>query len=320
MQAWDRTNRAFPEQTSMNQVLVRADPGRAGEVADALHDAARRAEADPAFAGTAVLRTSPDHRVSMLELGVAGYVSSPKAHTSLDHLRHDYLPATVEKLPGVEVAVTGDIARYADYPAHQKSRMPLIIGALLLVTFALTVWVFGSVVIGLVGVLLNLLSAGAALGVLTLVFQGTWAEGALGFSSTGSIGSRVPLFLFVILFGLSMDYQVFVISRIREAVLRGASTRRAVLDGIGSSAGVVTSAAFVMVTVFAGFVGLHLIEMKEIGLSLAVAVLLDAFVIRIMVLPALLLLLGDRSWYPSRAVRRARAEAAPSPLPAVKVG
>jgi RND superfamily putative drug exporter len=316
MQAWDRTNQAFPEQTSMNQVLVRADPGQAGAVAAALRDVAARAKADPVFAGTSTLRTSADHRVSMLELGVPAYVSSDRAHTSLAHLRKDYLPAAFGALPGAEVAVTGDIARFADYPAHEKTKMPLVIGALLLVTFALTVWAFGSLVIGLLGVLLNLLSAGAALGVLTLVFQGSWAEGALGFTSTGSIGSRVPLFLFVILFGLSMDYQVFVISRIREAVLRGESTRRAVLGGIGGSASVVTSAAFVMVTVFASLVGLHLIEMKQIGFSLAVAVLLDAFVIRIVVLPAALLLLGERSWYPSRAARRARAAAAAGRQPA----
>ncbi|MGW5351795.1 MMPL family transporter [Streptomyces sp. NPDC004031] len=309
MQAWDRTNQAFPEQTSMNQVLVKAAPDRADAVAAALRDVAARAKADPVFAGTYRLRTSADHRISMLELGVPAYVSSDRAHTSLAHLRADYLPAAFRELPDTEVAVTGDIARFADYPAHEKSKMPLVIGALLLVTFALTVWAFGSLVVGLLGVLLNLLSAGAALGVLTLVFQGSWAEGALGFTSTGSIGSRVPLFLFVILFGLSMDYQVFVVSRIREAVLDGATTRQAVLDGIGRSASVVTSAAFVMVTVFASFVGLHLIEMKQIGFSLAVAVLLDAFVIRVMVLPAALLLLGERTWYPSRAVRRARAAA-----------
>lgn len=120
--------------------------------------------------------------------------------------------------------MTGDVARYADYPEHQKSKLPFVVGALLLVTFAMTVWAFRSVVLGLIGVLLNLLSAGASLGVLVLVFQGTWAEGLLGFTSTGSVGSRVPLFLFVILFGLSMDYQVFVISRIREG--RGAACPR----------------------------------------------------------------------------------------------
>jgi RND superfamily putative drug exporter len=206
--------------------------------------------------------------------------------------------------------VSGDVARYADYPAHQNGKLPLVLGALLLVTFAMTTYAFRSVVLGLIGVVLNLLSAAAALGLLVLVFQGTWAEGLLDFHSTGSIGSRVPLFLFVILFGLSMDYQVFVVSRIREAVLTGASTRQAVLDGIHRSASVVTSAAVVMTTVFVSFVFLHIIEMKQIGFVLAVAVLLDAFVVRIMVLPSAMLLLGEASWWPSRqAGRRAAASA-----------
>ncbi|MYS05814.1 MMPL family transporter [Streptomyces sp. SID6041] len=310
MQTYDRLNAAFPELKAMHQVLVRADAGRADEVTGALRELADAAKGDPRLGGTAVLRTSPDGRISLLELSVLHYVSTDAAQSSLRDLREKYVPATVGALPGVEAAVTGDVARYADYPEHQKRKLPLIIGALLLVTFAMTVWAFRSVVLGLVGVVLNLLSAGASLGILVMVFQGSWAEGLLVFESTGSIGSRVPLFLFVILFGLSMDYQVFVISRIREAALNGVPTRRAVLDGVGSSAGVVTSAAVVMVTVFASFAALHLIEMKQIGFSLAVAVLLDAFVIRILVLPSLMLLLGEANWWPSRGVGRARRRAA----------
>jgi RND superfamily putative drug exporter len=246
-------------------------------------------------------------------------VSADAARASLKDLRRVHVPATVGGLDGVETAVTGDVARYADYPEHQKGKLPLVIGALLLVTFAMTVWAFRSVVLGLVGVVLNLLSAGASLGLLVLVFQHSWAEGLLDFTSTGSIGSRVPLFLFVILFGLSMDYQVFVISRIREAALNGVPTRQAVLDGIGGSAGVVTSAAFVMVTVFASFVSLHIMEMKQMGFALAVAVLLDAVIIRIMILPSLMLMLGERSWWPSRGVRDARVSAEAGPVP-VEVG
>ncbi|MFD7233808.1 MMPL family transporter [Streptomyces syringium] len=300
MQTYDRLNHAFPELKSMHQVVVRAEPALADEVTGALRELARRAEADPALAGTAELRTSPDRRVSLLELPVPHYVSSDAAQTSLERLRRTYVPATVGQVTGARTAVTGDVARYADYPEHQKQKLPIIIGSLLLVTFAMTVWAFRSVVLGLVGVALNLLSAAASLGLLVLVFQGEWAEPLLDFTSTGSVGSRVPLFLFVILFGLSMDYQVFVISRIREGVLRGVPTRQAVLEGIGGSASVVTSAAFVMVTVFASFVPLHIMEMKQIGFSLAVAVLIDAFVIRIVILPALMLLLGDRCWWPSR--------------------
>ncbi|MFI6583417.1 MMPL family transporter [Embleya sp. NPDC050493] len=321
METWHRQNQAFPELKSMHQIVVRAEAGRADEVAGALRELEGRAHGDPVLAGIAELRTSPDHRITMLELRVPHFVSAAAAQDSLDRVRADFVPATVGRLPGVDVAVTGDVARYADYPEHQKGKLPLIIATLLLVTFVITVFAFGSVVLGLVGVVLNLLSAGAALGLLVVVFQGTWAEGLLAFDSTGSIGSRVPLFLFVILFGLSMDYQVFVISRIREAALRGVPTRQAVLDGIGSSAGVVTSAAFVMVTVFASFIGLHLIEMKQFGFSLAVAVLLDAFVIRIMILPAAMLLLGERSWWPSIGTRRTREQNPAAVVhPAAKVG
>ncbi|MEU8824731.1 MMPL family transporter [Streptomyces sp. NPDC048636] len=303
MRVYDRLNEAFPEQRVTHDVVVRADAARAEEVAVALRALTERTDRDPLFADGSLLRTSADHRISVLRLKVPYLGNSRQAGDSLDHLRQDYLPATMGRIAGVEYGVSGDVARYADYPAHQNAKLPLVLGALLLVTFAMTVYAFRSVMLGLIGVVLNLLSAAAALGLLVLVFQGTWAEGLLDFHSTGSIGSRVPLFLFVILFGLSMDYQVFVVSRIREAALTGAPTRQAVLDGIRTSASVVTSAAVVMMTVFASFVFLHIIEMKQIGFVLAAAVLLDAFIIRIMILPSALLLLGEATWWPSRAGR-----------------
>jgi RND superfamily putative drug exporter len=308
MQAYDRLTAAFPELLVTHEVVARSAPARAAQVQHVLADLGRRAQADPLFAGNAepTVRTSPDGRISVLELAVPFPANSAQAIQSLDRIREDYLPATVGKLPGVETAVTGDVARGRDYVDHENGKLPLVIGFLLLVTFAMTVWAFRSVVIGLIGVVLNLLSAGASLGLLVVFFQGTWAEGLLGFDSLGAIASRVPLFLFVILFGLSMDYQVFVVSRIQEAVRNGMSAREAVLEGIGRSAKVVTSAAIVMVTVFGAFVALHLTEMKQMGFCLAVAVLLDAVVIRLLVLPALLLLLGDRAWWPSRPARRAR--------------
>ncbi|MFM9626958.1 MMPL family transporter [Streptomyces galilaeus] len=319
MQVYDRLNAAYPELKSMHQVVVRADADRSPEVTTALRELAADVKDDPRLSGTSRLTVSPDKRISMLQLQVPHHVSSDKAQSSLKDIRDTYLPETVGRVKGAETAVTGDVARYTDYPTHQEQKLPLVIGALLLVTFVMTVWAFRSVVLGLVGIVLNLLSAAASLGILVVVFQHTWAEGLVDFTSTGSIGTRVPLFLFVILFGLSMDYQVFVISRIREAALRGAPTRKAVIEGIGSSAGVVTSAAVIMVTIFASFAALHIIEMKQIGFSLAVAVLLDAFVIRMLVLPSMMLLLGEANWWPSRGVRRARrsTEEAPRPLESV---
>ncbi|MER5220743.1 MMPL family transporter [Streptomyces flaveus] len=320
MQVYDRLNAAYPELKSMHQVVVRADADRSPEVTAALRELAADVKDDPRLSGTSQLTTSPDKRISMLQLQVPHYVSSDKAQSSLKDIRDTYLPETVGQVKGAETAVTGDVARYTDYPTHQEQKLPLIIGALLLVTFVMTVWAFRSVVLGLVGIVLNLLSAAASLGILVMVFQHTWAEGLVDFTSTGSIGTRVPLFLFVILFGLSMDYQVFVISRVREAALRGVPTRKAVIEGVGSSAGVVTSAAVIMVTVFASFAALHIIEMKQIGFSLAVAVLLDAFVIRMLVLPSLMLLLGEANWWPSRGVRRARRSTEQAPRPLESVG
>ncbi len=318
MQGYDRLLAAFPEQRVRHVVVVRAEASQAGDVRAALGELERRAYADPLFtrpadrdsSGTPLVRSSEDRRTTTLELNVPHPTYSKKAEDSLDHLRRTYLPATVDKLPGVETAVTGEVPRGLDYVGHQNDKLPLVLGFLLLMTFVMTVFAFRSVVLGLLGVVLNLLSVGSALGVLVLVFQGEWAEELLSFISLGGISSRVPLFLFVILFGLSMDYQVFVVSRIREAALNGVPTRRAVIDGITSSAKVVTSAAIVMVTVFASFVMLHILEMKQMGLVLAVAVLLDAFVIRVMILPAALLLLGRATWWPSGAIRRAEARAA----------
>ncbi|GKQ38943.1 MMPL family transporter [Streptomyces sp. A012304] len=307
MRVYDRLNEAFPELRVTHQVVVRADVSKSAEVTSALREVARRTAADPLFTDTSRIRTSADRRTSVLEVKVPYLGNSEQAYDSLDRLRDDHLPATVARIDGAEFGVSGDVARYADYPAHQNGKLPLVLGALLLVTFAMTVYAFRSVVLGLLGVALNVLSAAAALGLLVLVFQGTWAEGLLDFDSTGSIGSRVPLFLFVILFGLSMDYQVFVVSRIREAVAAGVPTRQAVLDGIRTSASVVTSAAVVMTTVFASFVFLHIIEMKQIGFVLAAAVLIDAFVVRVLVLPAAMLLLNEATWWPSRPARQAAA-------------
>lgn len=312
---YDRFTDAFPDHRITHVVVVRTSVEDADEARRRLDALGESAAADPLFSTTVrpVVRTSADQRVSTLELAVPFNPGTAQARESLSRVRDDFVPATVGALPAAEYAVTGDIPRAVDYAEHQSSVLPRVIGLLLLATFVMTVIAFRSVVLGLVGVLLNLLSAAGAFGLLVLVFQGTWAQGLLGFTSTGAIGSRVPLFLFVILFGLSMDYQVFVVSRIREAVAAGLPTRRAVFEGIGGSASVVTSAAVVMMTVFAAFVALSLVEMKQIGFGLAVAVLLDAFVIRAMILPAIMVVLGERSWWPVHPTgRRLDRRAQPS--------
>lgn len=315
MQVYDRLTAAFPELLVKHEVVARSTPEQAPVIRKALTELGRTAQADPLFTRTAepVVRTSADGRISVLELAVPHPAPSDEAIASLDHLRHRYIPATVGELTATDVAVSGDVARGQDYVHHERSKLPLVIGFLLLLTFLTTAVAFRSTIVGLLGVVLNLLSAAAALGALVLVFQGTWAEGLLDFDSLGAIASRVPLFLFVLLFGLSMDYQVFVVSRIKEAMDHGMTAREAVLDGIDRSAKVVTSAALVMVTIFAAFVFLHLTEMKQMGFCLAVAVLLDAVVIRMMILPSVLLLLGERAWRPLFPSRRKRAGAPPAP-------
>ncbi|MFC8224199.1 MMPL family transporter [Streptomyces sp. NPDC057287] len=322
MQVHDRLTGAFPELFVTHEVVVRSTPERAAEVKQALVDLGQRAQADPLFARKAepAPRTSSDGRTSVLALAVPFPAPSAEAIESLTHLRQDLIPATVGRLAGVEEAVSGDVARNRDYVEHESGKLPLVIGFLLLMTFLMTVWAFRSVVIGVVGVALNLLSAGASLGMLVLFFQGTWAEGLLAFDSLGAIASRVPLFLVVILFGLSMDYQVFVVSRIQEARQQGMSAREAVIEGINRSAKVVTSAAIVMVTVFGAFVALHLTEMKQMGFCLAVAVLLDAVIIRLMVLPSVLLLLGERAWWPGRRPDRGGRPLVPGAAKPARVG
>jgi uncharacterized membrane protein YdfJ with MMPL/SSD domain len=178
-----------------------------------------------------------------------------------------------------------------------KSHLPIVFGFVLGLAFLLLLVTFRSIVIPIKAIVLNVLSVAASYGILKLVFQDGRLEGLLGYKSVGGITSWLPLFLFVILFGLSMDYHVFILSRIREAVDRGMGTDEAVSHGIKQTAGVVTSAAVVMVAVFSVFGSLSMIEFKMMGVGLAVAVLLDATIVRGVLLPAAMKLLGDWNWY-----------------------
>src|SRR5438046_3888970 len=178
-----------------------------------------------------------------------------------------------------------------------KSWLPRVVAFVLLFAFGLMLVAFRSIVVAIKAIVLNLLSVAAAYGVLVLVFQHGVGKGLLGFSSTAGIGPVVPLLLFVILFGLSMDYHVFIVSRIRETFDRGASMDDAIADGIKSTAGVVTSAAIVMVAVFTIFATLSMLFFKQFGVGLAVAILIDATLVRGVLLPATMKLLGERNWY-----------------------
>ncbi len=204
-----------------------------------------------------------------------------------------------------------------DYTANLDRTLPIVVIAVLLLVFAMMLWVYRSVALGVITVILNVLSLGASFGVLALVFQGSWAEGILGFSSTGHVVSWVPMLLFVVLCGLSLDYHVFVVSRIRENALKGLPAKAAIHDGVVRTAGVVTSAAIVMIAVFSIFGTLSFIELKQIGVGLAVGIALDATIIRVVALPAMMLLARRLLWWrtaPSGQGRPASGARHPEPV------
>jgi uncharacterized membrane protein YdfJ with MMPL/SSD domain len=196
------------------------------------------------------------------------------------------------------------VAFNEDYAAHIGRKLPLVIGVVLLLTFLVMTLTFRSVVVALTAIVLNLLSAAAAYGVLQLVFGGTWAEKLLDFHSTGTILSWLPLFLFVVLFGLSMDYHVFILSRIRERYEETGDTTEAVSFGIRSTSRIITGAALIMVAVFGGFAAGELVMFQQMGFGLGVAVLLDATLVRSVLVPAAMKLLGPWNWYLPRPLHR----------------
>jgi len=229
--------------------------------------------------------------------------SNTTATRALVTLRGRILPATLGKVGGIRYAVTGGVANSFDYRSTLRSAAPLVFGIVAALAFLLLMVAFGSLAIPLVSIGLNLLSVGAAYGLITIIFQQGHLEGLLGFTSFGGIMDWVPLFMFVFLFGLSMDYHVFILSRIKELRTAGEPTRSAVVGGIARGAGVVTSAAVIMVAVFSIFASLSTIDLKMIGVGLAFAVLVDATVVRGICVPAALALLGERSWYLPRWLR-----------------
>jgi RND superfamily putative drug exporter len=228
---------------------------------------------------------------------LAGSGSGKTSDSALLTLQNRVLPATIGRVPGTSFAVTGDTASNYDFATTLDSRTPIVFAVVALLAFVLLMAAFRSVTIPLVSIGLNLLSVGGAYGLVTLIFQDGHLQSLLGFTSFGALVPWVPLFTFVMLFGLSMDYHVFILSRIRELWSGGASATDAIVGGIGRTAGVVTSAAIIMVAVFSIFATLDMIDVKMLGVGLAAAVLIDATVVRGVVLPACLALLGERAWY-----------------------
>jgi len=244
-----------------------------------------------------VLFRSPNKQVAAVSIPLAGNGTDDASYRALAALRDHVIPATIGKIDGVSADVTGLTAQSKDFNNLVKARAPLVFAFVLTLAFCLLLVTFRSVVIPITAITLNLLSVGAAYGVMVWIFQYGHLEGLLGFTSLGGIVAWLPLFLFVVLFGLSMDYHVFILTRVREAYDHGQPTGEAVRHGIRSTASVVTSAAIVMVFVFGIFATLSAIDFKMLGVGLAVAVLLDATIVRAVLLPSTMKLLGDWNWY-----------------------
>jgi uncharacterized membrane protein YdfJ with MMPL/SSD domain len=297
VKAYDRMQDAFPGTALPAQVVVKAPDVNAPAVRAAIQRLERDALASGRARRPITVETNADHTVANITIPILGNGIDAQSKASLDVLRGRVVPETVGTIPDAETGVTGVTAGWKDAQDQMKSKLPLVVGFVLLFAFGLMLVCFRSIVVAIKAILLNLLSVAAAYGVLVLVFQHGVGKGLLGFGSTAGIAPVVPMLLFVILFGLSMDYHVFIVSRIREAFDRGESMDDAISHGIKSTAGVVTSAAIVMVAVFSIFATLSLLMFKQFGVGLAAAILIDATIVRGVLLPATMKLLGDRNWY-----------------------
>jgi RND superfamily putative drug exporter len=318
MKTYDRIQAAFPGGPLPAIVVVQADDVTAPEVQQGITAMTGKALESGQMSQPVTTQISPNKKAEIVNIPLQGDGTDAKSEEALATLRDHVIPTTIAKVDGTQTDVSGMTAGSKDFNDAMQSRLPFVFAFVLGLAFLLLLVTFRSIVVPIKAILLNLLSVGASYGILKLVFQDGHGENLLGFESLGGITAWLPLFLFVILFGLSMDYHVFILSRIREAVDGGMNTDQAVAHGIRSTAGVVTSAAMVMVAVFAIFATLSSIEFKMMGVGLAAAILIDATLVRAVLLPAAMKLLGEKNWYlPSKLnwLPRISTESHPPALP-----
>jgi uncharacterized membrane protein YdfJ with MMPL/SSD domain len=296
MQSYNRVNDAFPGGATPAVVAIAGDTS-SPELKAAVADLKRDALASGKAVQPIRVEVAPTGKAMQVQIPLVGKGTDGASNDALSTLRVDLIPATLGTVGGIDYAVTGDTAASKDWNDTMKSAVPVVFGFVLSFAFLLLLVSFRSVVIPLKAILMNLLSVAAAYGAIVAVFQWGWGENLLDFRSNGGVASWLPMFLFVILFGLSMDYHVFILSRVREYYDRGLDTDKAVAQGIKSTAGVVTSAAVVMVLVFGVFALMPIVDMKEMGIGLAAAILIDATIVRAVLLPATMKLLGKWNWY-----------------------
>jgi uncharacterized membrane protein YdfJ with MMPL/SSD domain len=297
IQTHDRIQVAFPGDKIPAQIAVEASNVTAPEVKGALRDLIAQTKGNDLFEQPVSVDVNSDRTVAEVDVPIAGDGTDATSKDALAELRDTIIPSTLGSVDGVTANVTGLTAGTQDFNELMAARVPVVFAFVLSAAFLLLLITFRSIVIPIKAILLNLLSVTAAYGIVTWVFQEGHLQGLLGFESTGAVTSWLPLFLFVVLFGLSMDYHVFILSRVREAYDDGMTTAEAVAHGIKSTASVVTAAAIVMVAVFSIFATLSMVEFKQFGVGLGVAILIDATIVRGVLLPATMTLLGDWNWY-----------------------
>jgi RND superfamily putative drug exporter len=298
VKTYKAVQKTFPGKGDPATIGIKTDNVNTPQVKQAIADFKRAAVATGQASLPIDVSTNAAHTVAVLTVPIQGNGANAASQQAIRTLRDQVIPATLQReLPGADIGVTGDTASSIDFNNLMRVRTPIVFAFVLGLAFILMLVTFRSIVIPIKAILLNLLSVGAAYGVLVIVFQHGIGASLLGFHPTGTIANWIPLFLFVVLFGLSMDYHVFILSRVKELVDAGMPTEQAVNEGIKDTAGTVTSAAIVMVAVFAVFATLSVLDVKQLGVGAAAAVLIDATVIRAVLLPASMKLLGDWNWY-----------------------
>jgi RND superfamily putative drug exporter len=298
VKTYRKMQKAFPGGETPAQIVIKANNVRSVAVKEAIGQLSWRALIKNVMYEPILTDVNKAGTVAVVSIPVAGSGTDATSQEAVNALRDEILPNTLGIVPTIDdYGVTGQTAGSKDFNDQMGQRIPYVFGFVILFAFLLLMITFRSIVIPTVSIVLNLLSVGACYGILVLVFQHGIGKGILNFSYTAGVAGFIPVFLFVILFGLSMDYHVFILSRIREGYDEGRTTTDAVEHGIKVSAGVVTSAAIVMVFVFAIFGTLQILFLKQFGVGLAAAILIDATIIRAVLLPATLKLLDDSIWY-----------------------
>ncbi len=298
-QAYDLVSQGFGP-GSNGPVVVAVDLAGDPTVVVPLVEALR---ADPGIASVRDPQMYADTGIAVI---VAIPTTGPQdaaTHGTVERLRADVLPGVLTGSPA-QAHVGGQTANFADVGARVNERLPVLIAAVLTMSFVLLMLVFRSVLVPLKAVVLNLLSIGAAYGVMVMVFQWGWAGGLIGLESTVPIVSFIPMFMFAILFGLSMDYEVFLLSRVREEYVATRDNHASIVNGIASTGRVITSAALIMISVFLAFVLGEDAAAKMFGLGLATAIFVDATLVRMVLVPATMTLLGDANWWLPKVLDR----------------